>query len=312
MSSLSATLDSAWMNADPTSPPHARAAGRGEATVQKSKGVVLPSAREMGLRAKPVISTPQYEPKQWGGVSALAGEEVEFQSSFKSGAPSPNAILNTATKGDVVGAQKKNEVPSVLPAHELARKARMSKDESYKGDPNATTASWTGISGSLVDAQRPSPEHRRRTSLEPPASAPGNKPEPQPSTSPNGIRIPNSRELAGSSTVRAPAPNTLRPNSRPLAEAGSPNWLGIARFSSMSSITYSPSPPKRRSASKSTENQEELETTPKRVSLPSSLDLGILPKQSSKTVFTNRSNKLHAGYASINHNWSGVSAVLVD
>jgi len=80
----------------------------------------------------------------------------------------------------------------------------------------------------------------------------------------------------------------------------------------MSSITYSPSPPKRRSASKSTENQEELETTPKRVSLPSSLDLGILPKQSSKTVFTNRSNKLHAGYASINHNWSGVSAVLVD
>lgn len=302
--SLSASLDSAWMNAGAASPPHARATRHGEATSQKSKsGVVLPSAQEMGLRTKPVISTPQYEPKQWSGVSALTGDDWT---------PSSNAVLQPAAKADLVRVHKKDEVPSVLPSHELARKARMSKDESSKGGATVLAASWTGISGSLVDAQRPSPEHRRRPSLEP-ASAPASKHEPEAelSVSPDGIHIPSSRELAGSGAVRAPAPTALRPN--PRVAAGSPNWLGIARFSSMSSITYSPSPPKRRSASKGTENDEDAETTPKRVSLPSSLDLGILPKQNTKTVFNNRSNRLNAGYDSItHHNWSGVSAVLVD
>ena len=188
MSSLAAQLDSATLN-EPNASPSAMKPPPSSKPVDSTPKVVLPSSSELGIgRQKPAPTKPLLEPKAWGGVAALARDDESEPSLFARTGSSPPVKAAAKEAPKPAGAP----APAILPAHELARSARASKEQV---PVKLEAQQWSGVSSYSehafeMQAGGASPEAPRRASKE--AVEAAEKPEAYPVSS-----IPSSREMGG-------------------------------------------------------------------------------------------------------------------
>ena len=177
--SLSAMLDTSTLNAyeEPQSPVRAPVSKVASGERRASAPVILPAfdIARAARKSKDETSSAKdaYTPiSTWGGVCSL---DDDHNYSFAKSSSPPHAHALRAEQKAAEEKAPNKKAPAMLPAFEIARAARRSKDETSSSMPQQ----WSGISSSIADdhdhgaAQAESPPHRHAYSK---PAAPAAKP----------------------------------------------------------------------------------------------------------------------------------------
>jgi len=213
-------------------------------------------------------------------------------------------------------AKPKPKVPDVLPAHEIARAARRSKEEVQV----EVTTSWAGISSTIDDiAQVPSPEQppRRRSQSDP-------KPKKESALSPtvDRLRIPSTAEMGIPARKLSAKPVTRNSVRRPsmenalealrsseITENVTPSWGGVNSYSEHANdeLKGSPSP---KSAQRLHVSPKALVKPLNQISIPSSAEMGHFPTAARKSTAKKKDATPRTYMPQQAPQWGGVSSIV--
>lgn len=247
LATLHSAVDSADLNARVTTATTTEAPTDTTAPATASSTVSLPSQADLGPKITKKLATEKHMqvPQSWGGLhreltvtahrdnGRLAECDVEtaaVPAVAKSTAPAPALELEAGSK--------RADPPGMLPAHELVRQHRLSRDDR---DDTKAVHTWSGISASLE-------AEYGGQSVNSPAAA-------RPTAAPGPVAAKAEAVVHAARSVSQPAA-ALRPP-RTLATTSAtaqPNaWLGLSNALTTEFNNPSPSPPARRRAPKRVE-----------------------------------------------------------
>jgi len=206
------------------------------------------STKAAALKATPKVSV--MVPQTWNGVAAISDENVSIVTS-----PTPAPFMPAAA----VPAAKR-EVPAILPARELERSLRLSKEGAQTVVQHEAKA-WSGISDSMVDSAE-----MYEYTVQEPARSRGQSDEPAEAAKDEAAHddgaLPSAVELgleARRSSVSLSAVTSM---------TSAAVWHGISNQTEYDEMHVpSPSPPSRRARSRSHDEAAPVKETKKPVLL---------------------------------------------
>lgn len=237
--SLFSQLEAAEFNTSPLQPRSSNASGLALKAANDTNQL-LPSAAELGLVPKAMLkAAPQVSvmvPQAWNGVAALSDENISSETIVTSPTPAP---LKPAA---AVPAPR--ELPSILPAHELERSLRHSKEGAQTVVPHEAKV-WSGISNSMADSA-----DMYEYTVQEPARLRGRSDEPlqfgKEEVADKKDMLPSAVELG----LEARKPSTSLSTASSMAKPAV--WQGISNQTEYDEMHVpSPSPPSRRARSRS-------------------------------------------------------------
>lgn len=199
-----------------------------------SSAVSLPSQADLGPKVTKKLATEKHVPvpQPWGGLHRQLTVGLTELASAPEIAIAPAVVRFAAPAPEPEPEVRRAAAPEMLPAHELVRQHRLSRDDRDTVDSGLSVHSWSGISASL-EAEYGGPQAVSSPAAARPAVA--------------------AKPVASAPAVRSAPAAALRPP-RTLAAttaAAQPNaWLGLSNELTTEFMCPSPSPPARRRAPK--------------------------------------------------------------